>query len=456
MSLGVASILCSTSGYAQVSFADLDAEFSGMAGDEGSSVHGPILEKFRGYLAEELRVYPLDRGQGNNDQQLITEAELEINIRLVGGLALEAMPWFMIDALDTNLLRYEPRSAYLIYRGEFYDLLAGQFIESWGITDTFNPLDVLNRRDLGVDAVGAPPRGELGARVRWTLPGGDILGEPSFGVYALPLWRETEFPTERQRFSFSTPTTQLLQEGVSGPDGIDRLFAALRFDSTLSTQWVSADVQILAARGPGRTPLFGVQMSPSGVAALIPQYYGEWTLGGGFHAVPEADGWSKFTLKGEFAYKRPYVFSNFSGMHLADLMQKPDDYVQFVTGFDRSISHFLSTQDELTLTLEYAGEAGAGDAATFLRPFDSDLALRVHWSVGDFARSSLEARAVVDVTNGEVIAEAIAARQLRFIHEDLKGEISGRWLRASMSQGSLLSAFPTNNSSVKARLQFDF
>ena len=435
---------------------DLDAELSGLESGGGESSRGPSLEKFSGFIAEEIRVYPVERGLGQNDQQLLTESQLEFDLRIIGGLSLEVTPWFLIDALDTELLRYEPLEAYLIYRAENWDILAGQFIESWGIADTYNPLDGLNRRDLGVDIFGAPVRGEFGARVRWTLPSGKVLGEPTFGIYTIPVWRKTDFPTEDQRFSFSTPGSVLLTDETSGPAGVDRILNAFRFDSTLSTNVVSADVQVLASRGPERTPLIGVVPQADGRLGFVPQYYGLWTMGGGFRAVPEFDGWSKFTLKGEVAYKRSYVFSDFTGPGQVDLTVKPEDYVQFVGGVDRSFVNLFIEQDELTLTLEYAGEAGADDAATLFRPFNADLALRAHWSAGDFARSSLEMRGIIDVKNGEIIAEGVAARQLRFIHDDLKLQISGRYLRSSEQDGSVLSFFPTNNSSLSGRLQFDF
>ena len=111
---------------------------------------------------------------------------------------------------------------------------------------------------------------------------------------------------------------------------------------------------------------------------------------------------------------------------------------------------------EVMLTLEYAGEVGSGDAASRFRPFDSDVAGRIAWSAGDFARTGLETRGIFDVRNGEIIVEALAARQLRFIHDDLKAEVGGRYLRAAPNDTTLLSGFPTNNSQVHARLQFDF
>jgi hypothetical protein len=48
--------------------------------------------------------------------------------------------------------------------------------------------------------------------------------------------------------------------------------------------------------------------------------------------------------------------------------------------------------------------------------------------------------------------ELTTARQLSFIHDDLKLEAHGRYLRSSSGKASLLSAFP-NNSRIGVRTQ---
>jgi hypothetical protein len=435
---------------------DLDADLAELGGGGSADSSGFGVSEFGGFVAEEFRAFPVDRGQGKNDEQLISEVQLDLDLRIAGGLHAVVTPWFYLDAFDTEILRYEPLEGYLSYTGESWDILGGQFIESWGIADTFNPLDVLNRRDFATDLLDPTVRGELGARVRWTLPESDTIGEPTWGVYALPVFRETDFPPEDQRFGFSSPDATFDEESIQGPAGVNRVMAAIRFDHTLNTSFLSADLQYLAVRGPSRSPVVVPIVNPDFTVSLTPEYFGEWVFGGGLRAVPEAAGLSKFTLKGEFAYKRPYAFSNYSGPDLALPREIPEDYFQFAAGIDRSFPHVFSSKDEFTLTLEYAGEVGADDQAAVFRPFDSDIAGRLAWSAGDFARTSIEARGVVDVTNGEIIAEGLASRQLRFIHDDLKLEVGGRYLRAAPSEATLLNAFPTNNSSLRARLQFDF
>ena len=108
-------------------------------------------------------------------------------------------------------MRTDPLEIYATYRQESWDLRVGQFVENWGIADTFNPVDVLNRRDLASDFFDPIRLGELGARVRFLLDGGDVIGEPTLSAYVIPVFQEALFPTRRNRFSFAPPPGNILE-----------------------------------------------------------------------------------------------------------------------------------------------------------------------------------------------------------------------------------------------------
>ena len=150
---------------------------------------------------------------------------------------------------------------------------------------------------------------------------------------------------------------------------------------------------------------------------LVPAYYGAATFGAGLRAVPNEEAAGSFlsalTLKAEVVYTGPYSLEG-------SPIETPDDYIAYVLGIDRSFYGVLSDQDELTFTIEYAGESGADDAAAFFRPFRDDLIFRGLFEANDFARQSLEARAIVDLDVDENIFELLYERQLRSVHEDLK------------------------------------
>ena len=149
----------------------------------------------------------------------------------------------------------------------------------------------------------------------------------------------------------------------------------------------------------------------------MPAYYGASNVGGGFRAVPKEDAagalLSTLTFKGEVVHTTTYGFED---APIAD----PDDYVSYVFGLDRSFFGVLLDTDDITVTAEYAGESGGDDPAGLLRPFRNDLILRALYSANDFARQSLELRALVDLEVSENVFELVYQRQLRSFHEDLQ------------------------------------
>ena len=425
-------------------FDDLDAmeELDGVPGGRPAMIRG-----FKGFVSNETKIYPVERDTSGNTEQNVVEAEAELDLALHRNLSVLLRPWFLIDALDTDLVRYEPLEAYVEVGGSRADLRVGQFVESWGIADTFNPIDVLNRPDLGVDALDPPSLGELGVRARYHFDGGSVIGQPSVALYAMPVWRSTPFPTDSSRFAFSQSGADVRADDFERPGLADAALAAVRMEHTLDTSFVSADLQYIAARGPQRMPAFVPGMGASG-PTLTPEYYGAWVWGGGLRAIPSAPWWSKLTFKTEFVFKQPYLFED-------AVSERPESSAQYAVGFDRVFAPFFGRKDSLTATLEYVGEQGADDLASQLRPFDNDLIVRVFWEANNFARASVELRSIVDLGHGDLISEAILKSQLRFVHDDLSLLIGGQLVRPSADDQSFLSFFP-DNSNVRAQLRFDY
>lgn len=427
------------------SFDELDDLFED---EEGEPASGSYLTGFRGFLELRPRIYFRDRGEESNDEQYIFETELELDFRFHRRLTGYVRPRLLVDLNDGDLRRFEPYEAYITWAGEGWDLRAGQFVENWGIVDTFNPIDVINRRDFGSDLLDADRLGELGARGRWFFDGGDTIGEPSASFYWLPAWRPTLFAPEDQRFSFDSEQLEFDEDAGFEPEGFERHFLAFRFQHTLSTGPVNADLQYLFARGPERTP----DVIAAGGNRLIPAYFGVATAGVGFRAVPNEDVAGAFlaalTLKAEVVYKDPYDFDN-------SPISDPDDYVAAVVGCDRSFYNVVVDQDQLTLTVEYAWEEGADDTSSQLRPFRNDIIVRALWEMNDFARTSWEVRSFYDFDNDEKVLETIFERQLRAIHEDLKLSLQLQLFDPPKTGESLFDFFP-NNSSVAVALRLDF
>jgi len=129
----------------------LDALLGGGGFDDDPVEGGPdasALTGWKGFIELLPRIYFNDRGQDRNDEQLILEGEMEFDFRLGESTTAYFRPRIFMDVLDGDNDRFEPYELYVTETGDGWDLRAGQFVENWGIADTYNPIDVINRRDL--------------------------------------------------------------------------------------------------------------------------------------------------------------------------------------------------------------------------------------------------------------------------------------------------------------------
>lgn len=413
---------------------------------------GDLIALTRAFIAAESRSYVADRDAAGNEQQLIGELRADIDLRFSTHLSGYVRPWFLIDALDTDLRRYEPLDGYLLYKRDTWDLELGQFVENWGMADTFNPVDVLCRRDMAVDFFDQVRRGEAGAKFRVITRPGKTIDELAVSVYAMPVWRPTPWPTANSRWVIGSDIAVLRTELTERPSLKDAFFGAVRIEHTLRTALANADVQYIAARGPDRFPVL-VTVPTMGSFGFAPQYHGTLVLGFGIRAVPNAPWWSKLSFKAEVAHKRPYELASVMAA-VPQTFAIAQAYTQFAVGLERGFDRVFATKDRLTALAEYIGDVGADDFASDLRPFDHDVAVALRWAANDFARTTIDARVIADVQNGDTIGELSVGRQLRFIHRDLRFTLAGRLIAPSDDPGSLLSYLP-NNSNVTARLQLD-
>lgn len=424
---------------------ELDDLFDESGG--GTGALDSVLTGFQGFLSLRPRVYLRDRGGVRNDEQFLVTSELELDLRFSEDVTGYLRPRLLIDLLDGDYERFAPFEAYATWESEAFDLRAGSIVENWGVVDTFNPLDVLNRRDFASDLLDADRLGEVGVRARAKFTGGEVIGEPTVSAYVVPAWQATPFAPEDQRFAVGQGPLQLDEDAAFDPSGEDRVFYGLRGQATLSTSLFNADAQVVAAHGPGRFPAVGIV---GGV--LAPVYFGATTLGAGIRAVPNEGALgaelAKYTLKAEVAHTRTTAYDDAP-------IAAPDDYTVFVVGVDRIFDRVLAGQDSLTTTVEYARENGASDPQALFRPFRNDLILRALWEANDFARTSLELRTLIDLDNKETIAELVYETQLRRFDDDLKLRVQLQAFDPAGPDESFFGLFP-NNSSLLVGLTWDF
>lgn len=406
-----------------------------------------FLNDVSGYIELAPRIYVNDRGAEFNDDQLLISAEMEMSFSVRHFFNGYIRPRLWGDIEDTALKRFELMEAYITYEQAHWDVRLGQFVENWGITDTFNPIDILNRRDLTTSLLDTTRLGESGVRARWLFEGNSSVGEPTISLYFLPIFQATRFAPEQQRLSLSGETFLFRENKENEPKGNEAYFYALRYQSTLNTSFFNADLQWALSKGPNKTPIISA-VSPT---VLVPNYYGARILGLGIKAVPNADKMFGLlqgtTLKLEVAFNDPYEFTSTDTVI-------PDKYMAYVFGFDQDLYNVINNQDQLTFTVEFATESG-DEKKELSRPFSDDVITRIFWQAGDFARSSFEIRGLFDTDSSEYAIETTFSTSLLSWHQDLKLEVSVLYLHPTSVEGSAFGHFPDNNS-IAAKLRFDF
>jgi hypothetical protein len=445
LSLGFLFLLAATAAAQEED--DLFDDLDDLLGEEEASPTG-MLRDWKGFVELKPRVFLRDRGGDDEDQELVLKSEIELNFRFDEDWSAYFRPRFLVDAFDDESHRIEPFEGYLTWEHEAWDLRIGQFVENWGIVDTFNPLDVLNRRDLGSDALDPDRLGEFGLRYRHTFAGTERFGEPTVSAYVLPFFRPVRFGSDDIRLGPDSDATPFDEDAAFEPDGEDEIFLGTRFQSTWNTSFANSDLQLIAARGPSRAPSFALSRQ----GELTPAYFGASTLGLGIRSVPNEDTAGDFlaalTLKAEVVYTASYDFEDSAA-------EDQGDYLAYVLGVDRSWYGAFGAAGDVTLTVEYAGESGGEEEAALLRPFRNDLIGRVLFESNDFARQSFELRALVDLGVEERIYEAVFERQLRSIDEDLKLTLQLQIFDLDDEPGSFFGSLE-NLSSIAIGLRWDF
>jgi len=291
----------------------------------------------KGHVEVGSRHFLNNRDRGLEDDNILLEGEADFTYDLNDFTRLRLRPRLAIDPLENARNRYEPYDAYIEYTTERWALPAGQLLESWAIVDTFNPADVLNRRDLERDFYDPDKLGELMLRFRYFFREGGPLRQPTLSLYLVPLHRETPLPSDRDRFRFDATGDN---RGDLASDAVVPSFD-IAYAARLSATLGSADVFLFYFGGPGRIPAF--EISPLG--EVTPIYYRVDMVGGGLQ-------WAvgRWLLKLEMAY----TSTRNHGLLGRFARVVPDSYFQYVLGVDRTFTDVLG-KNEVTVTLEYAG-----------------------------------------------------------------------------------------------------
>ena len=139
---------------------------------------------------------------------------MEFDFRLGDSSTAYFRPRLFTDILDGDNDRFEPYELYVTEAGDGWDLRAGQFVENWGIADTFNPIDVINRRDLATGILDTKRMGEIIKRLDPKAKAAANAGAWQFHIEEVPVVvvpleavrvRESRIPAEESVGWFRPP-----------------------------------------------------------------------------------------------------------------------------------------------------------------------------------------------------------------------------------------------------------
>jgi len=383
------------------------------------------------------RIYPVDQMPAIVDENVDIYGLLEFRYFPVDYFQFYLRERILIDPLQSARNRYAPLDFYFDLISDHVDFRLGQMIESWKISDTFTPGDILNRRDPQYNFYFPDKLGDLMARLRFLLPEGENITNTALSFYFLPLDLETPLPENNSRFRFSpTGGIGILDEdnSIHSNNYINRLGYAVR----LTTVIRNIDLFSFYYGGPSRIPSFFLNSS----ALLNPVYYRVDLLGGGFQWAID-----RFLLKGEITY----TWTDNNGLTAPFSLVVPAPYLQFVVGFDYTFNN-LFFKEAITFTLEYAGEDDHDSMLTGLRPYKNDLIMGIQYDLNDFSQTQFKGTLSVDLGNGETLMELTLNRK---IYKELKAQIGGTLIIRETDEFTPWGIFP-NNSSISFGLSHAF
>ena len=360
---------------------------------------------WRGSLSSELIFYP-ESSVGVNNWRVSSSlgAEVELTQDLTDNISLTVTPYARLDQRDQDRTRLELREFLFTGSGDSWEFNAGLGTVFWGVTESENPVDIINQTDSIEDLDDDEKLGQLMLNFNWFSDYGDFL------AYALPRFKNRTFTgVEGRPFPGISVNSALTSfESSRGDENVDfALRWAYSFDA-----W---DVGLHYFNGTSRDPVL-IPVVVDTTPFLAPRYQLLRQIG------VDAQG-----LYGDLAIKAEIVRQ--SGDEL-------DTHIELVTGIEYTLVGLLSgLQDneiipeawclpdsgnllkklacndriDLGLVVEYLWDERANDST---QPFQNDLLAGLRFAFNDAATSDALIGAIQDFDGGATSLSVEASTRL--------------------------------------------
>jgi len=270
---------------------------------------------WRGNISSEFTYYP-ESSIGTDNWQFNTSfaADVELSHDLSDNVRATVHPFARWDQRDDERTRAGFRELMLATSGDSWEFIGGLNTVFWGVTESRNPVDIINQTDAVDDLSGDTKIGQLMLNFNWFSDFGD------FEAYLLPKFHERTFAgADGRPFLGITVDPDLTTfESSRGDEHID---FALRWVNSFDA-W---DLGLHHFNGTSRDPLLIPVLTAVG-PFLAPRYPQLRQTG------IDAQG-----LYGDLAIKAEVVFQE--GREI-------ESHVELVTGFEYTLVGFLSSLQE--------------------------------------------------------------------------------------------------------------
>lgn len=268
------------------------------------------------------------------------------------------------------------REAVVVFDRDTVDVKVGVLSETWGVLEAWNPVDIVNQRDMVEDFQGEAKLGQPGLSA--TLHQDDLV----LSFLALTYARERRIAEGKDRL-------RTLPERVRSEDFEDGRYAP---SLAARAQYRIGDLDLALSHfhGHDRDPLYAPLIAASGALS-------------GFHAdylrVSQTALEAQYVLgdsvlKGEFIYQTGGV----------------DSFLGGGVGFETVFNRFAGEGD-LSLYAEFYRDARANAAP--LTPFQDDLFIGARYSCNDTSDTQFEARFTYDIEWDSTLVDLRAQRRLQ-------------------------------------------
>ncbi|WP_045461433.1 hypothetical protein [Vibrio hyugaensis] len=279
------------------------------------------------------------------------------------------------------------RETNVTYAGGNIEWLLGYSVIYWGVTEVYQPVNVVNQYD-GRIALGYEEKmGQPMLQARWLPDWGDVQ------MLLLPFHQPRQFRKPNQRRTLTKPVS----DDVIYSDGEHHLDSAIRIGF-----WQDAlDVGISAFYGNSREP-------------LLIERSNDW----------QASYAQIFQLGSELQWTQDDILLKWEGTYKSG---EGKDYLTLVTGFEYSVYGFSFSQGTLGLIAEYAWDNRDSHAPPTI--YNNDVFLGVRWQANDIQDTEFLLSGLFDLEQTSPIYKLTASGR---VNEHWKWVAEGYYL-SSMS-----------------------